>query len=99
MTDILGQFREDDLPPSGVDVQRAVQTGRRRRRAQTGVVAASVVAALTLGAATAPRWLGTVPGPGSVSPGTNITCEGGAPLPSQAPADPSAPTYLDVLRH
>ena len=98
MTEILGQFREDELPPSVVDLERAVRVGRRRRRTQTGVVAASVVAALTLGAATAPRWLGSLPGPGTVSPAATLTCEGGAPLPSQAPADPAAPAYLDVLR-
>jgi hypothetical protein len=86
MTDILGQFREDDLPPSEVDVQRAVRTGRRRRRRRTGVVAASVVAALTLGAATAPQWLNALPGRGDAATPGRVTCD----LPLQ-----NAPTTVD----
>ena len=93
MTDIVGQFREDDLPPSGVDVLRAVRVGRRRRRTQTGVVAASVVAVLTLGAATAPRWLDALPGPeGPIAPG-RVTC---APTPTTVDSDTLA--GFDVLR-
>jgi len=93
VTDILNQFREDPLPPSGVDVRRAVRVGRRRRRAQTGVVAASVIATLTLGAATAPRWLDALPGPeGPAEPG-RVTC---APAPTTVDSD--SLSGFDVLR-
>jgi hypothetical protein len=71
--------------------------GRRQRRTRTGVVAAGIIAAVALGAATAPQWLSHVPG--RVAPGSGLSCEGGGPLPSEAPADPTAPTHLDVLRH
>ncbi len=97
MSDILGQFREDPLPPSAVDLHRAVRDGRRRRRTRTGVIAAGVVAAVSLGAATAPQWLSHVPG--RVPPGTGLSCQDGGPLPSETPADPAAPSHLDVLRH
>ncbi len=92
MTDILGQFREDDLPPSGVDVQRAVRTGRRRRSVRVGMVAASVVAALTLGAATAPRWLGALPGLEDPVPPGQLVC--GTPT----TVDSDTLASFDVLR-
>ncbi len=93
MTDILNQFREDPLPPSGVDVRRAVRVGRRRSRARRGVGAAIVVAVLALGAATAPQWLSAVPGRGGPAEAGRVTCPA---TPTTVDSDTLA--EFDVLR-
>ena len=84
MTEILSQFREDELPPSRVDIARAVRSGRRRRRTRTGLVTCGVVLVLAAGGATAPTWLLTAPDHG-VSPAASspaaVPCDGG-PLPA-----------------
>jgi len=95
MSDILDQFHEEDLPPSHVDIQAAVRSGRRRRRGRTGFAAVGVAAIVVAGAVTAPQWLALRPGP-APEPGAALpTCS--APIPSLSP--PAATTYFDVLRY
>ena len=57
MSEIMNQFRDEELPASTVDVSRAVQAGRRQRRIRTGFAAGGVALALAVGGATAPAWL------------------------------------------
>lgn len=78
MTDILGQFRDEELPPSRVDVQRAVRMGRRRRRMRTAVAAGGAALAVAAAGLTAPTWLTGQPEP--VPPGD--TC--GSPQPARS---------------
>lgn len=104
--DVLGAFREDPLPPSGVDVARAVRTGRRQRRMRTAG-AAGALALLLVGGAAVPAWL--TGGAGSAQVGSTLEATLGplpppcpSPSPTAAPsvpADGSAPASFDVLRH
>jgi len=50
MSEILSQFRDEQLPPSHVDIPRAVRVGRRQRRSQTVTAVAAV--AVLVGAGT-----------------------------------------------
>ena len=51
--DVLRAFAERPLPPSLVDVGRAVQAGRRRQRTRLALVAAAVVGVVAAGAVAA----------------------------------------------
>lgn len=106
--EVLGAFREDPLPPSGVDVARAVRTGRRRRRTRTVGVAAAVALVLA-GSAAVPAWFAGANGPANLgaSPGVTLgppppPCPSPEPTrsgsPSPRPAG-TAPAEFDVLRH
>jgi hypothetical protein len=90
VSDILNQFHEENLPPSTVDIMRAVRAGQRRRRIRTGLAALAAVVALVIAGATAPIWLSSRPGP---PPPAEHTC--GSPVPSR----PAQPTWelLDPL--
>ncbi|MFC0005447.1 hypothetical protein [Micromonospora siamensis] len=103
MTDgkLLEPLRDSPLPPSGVDLHRAVRDGRRRirhRRIATAATAGLAVVALV---ATAPTLLdrGDRPAPPPVAavPTATGTPTPAAPLPDRAPAafDP-ARQYADL---
>jgi hypothetical protein len=103
--DIVWEFHEDPLPPSRVDIARAMRTARRRRRYQTGFAAMGLVVAVSAGVATAPRWQHHLPGFGGgtrVGGGPDrsgtppLTCDPAAPLPDQAPVTDG--TAFDLLR-
>lgn len=81
---IMNQFRDEELPASTVDVSRAVQAGRRRRRVRTGLATGGVAIALAVGGATAPAWLSSEPSP---PPPAEPQC--GSPEPARA----SLPTW------
>ncbi len=54
MSEILSQFPDEELPVSSVDISRAMQTGRRRRRVRSVLAAGAAVAAVIVaGVATA----------------------------------------------
>jgi len=84
VTEILNQFRDEELPPSTVDISQAVRAGRRRRRIGTGLVAGGVAIALAVAGATAPIWLSPRPSP--VPPAAPM-CD------SPVPAQPSMPAW------
>ena len=87
MTEILNQFRDEDLPPSTVDVSGAVLAGRRRRvRAR---FAAGAVA-LAVGGATVPLLISARPGPNPPPPAACISPQ---PTGSSAPTLPTAGTW------
>jgi hypothetical protein len=83
VSDILNQFREEELPMSTVDVSRAMQTGRRRRRTMTIIAAAATVTVLVAGAVAGSALLSKR----SALPPADPSC--GSP----APARPSMPTW------
>ncbi len=94
MTDILGQFREDDMPPSRVDIEQAVRSGRRGRRLRAGFAVGGVVIALAAAAGgTAPLWLSALRG--TQTPPGDGTCATAPPLPTPTPTDWE---YFDLLR-
>lgn len=102
--DVLGAFREDPLPPSGVDVGRAVRTGRRQRRVRAAGVAGALALVLAGGAAV-PAWFagGGVPQVGA-SPEATLGPPP-PPCPSPSPATPpavtkngTAPAAFDIMR-
>ncbi|MBX6748456.1 MAG: hypothetical protein IRY85_02100, partial [Micromonosporaceae bacterium] len=78
MTDILGQFRDEEPPPSRVDIQRAVRSGRRQQRIRTAIAAGGAALAVAVAGLTAPAWLAPQPDP--VLP--SDTC--GSPQPTRA---------------
>ncbi|MEV4411266.1 hypothetical protein [Catellatospora sp. NPDC049609] len=82
--DVLGAFREDPLPPSGVDLARAVRTGRRRHRLRTAGAAGGLALLLAAGGLAAPVWLA----PGGTGPGQ----VGGTPDPTVGPPPPQCPS-------
>jgi hypothetical protein len=82
VTEILSQFRDEALPPSTIDIDRAVAVGRRRRT-RTRLAAVGVVVALALGGAATPFLISAEPGPEPTPP----TC--GSPEPTR----PSVPTW------
>jgi hypothetical protein len=84
MSEILNQFRDEELPPSTVEVGRAARAGRRRRRIRTGLAAGGVAAALAVAGAAAPTRLSAQPSP---PPPAEPQC--GSPV----PARPSLPTW------
>jgi hypothetical protein len=84
MSEILNQFRDEELPPSTVDVGQATRAGRRRRRIRTGLAAGGVAAALAVAGAAAPTLLSAQPSP---PPPADPQC--GSPV----PARPSMPTW------
>ena len=90
MTDILSQFRDEDLPLSIVDIGGAVRAGRRRRRIRTGLVAGVMAVAVAVAVGT-PIWLFARPDP---APPIGPDC--GSPQPSRQ----SLPTWerFDPLR-
>ena len=83
MTDILNQFRDEELPPSSVDIHEAVRAGHRRRRIRISL-AAGVVAVAVAAAAATPVWLSAQPGP---VPPVEPAC--GSPEPTRS----SLPTW------
>ncbi|MEU8000988.1 hypothetical protein AB0B66_07490 [Catellatospora sp. NPDC049111] len=106
--EVLGAFREDPLPPSGVDVARAVRTGRRQRRMRSAGLAGAL-ALLLAGGAAVPFWFSAANGPANLgaSPGVTLgppppPCPSPEPSPSVStsprPAG-TAPAEFDVLRH
>ncbi|WP_144118468.1 hypothetical protein [Catellatospora sichuanensis] len=106
--DVLGAFREDPLPASGVDVARAVRTGRRQRRMRAAG-AAGALALLLAGSAAVPAWFAGGSGPAQLgaSPGVTLgppppPCPSPEPTPSAAASPPAAgqaPTEFEILRH
>lgn len=87
--DVLGAFREDPLPPSGVDVAGAVRAGRRHRRVRTAGVACVVALVLTVGGFAVPAWL---------APGGSSTAQPGAtPEPTLGPEPPPCPSPIPLL--
>lgn len=78
MSEILNQFRDEELPPSTVDVSVAVKAGRRQRRISAGLVAGGVAIALAVAGGTAPMWLSSRPSP---APPAEPTC--GSPVPTR----------------
>jgi hypothetical protein len=54
--ELLRRFHEEPLPPTTVDVQRAVRDGRRRGRTRIGLSALAVVATLGAGSLVATHW-------------------------------------------
>jgi hypothetical protein len=80
VTDILNQFRDEELPPSTVDVRRAVLAGRKRRRVRTLIVICGVVVAVAAGAVTVPLLVSARPNPGPVTP-NDPDC--GSPTPAR----------------
>ncbi|GIF96489.1 hypothetical protein [Catellatospora citrea] len=105
--DVLGAFREDPLPPSGVNVARAVRTGRRQRRVRTAG-AAGALALLLAGSAAVPAWFSAANGPANLGASPEVTvgppppaCPSPEPTPSVSPpALPpgTAPGAFDVMR-
>jgi hypothetical protein len=57
MTDILDQFHDEELPPSRVDIQRAVRSGRRQRRIRTALAAGGATLAVVAAGLAVPAWL------------------------------------------
>jgi len=57
MIDILDQFRDEELPPSRVDIYRAVRSGRRQRRIRTALGASGAALAVAAAGLAAPAWL------------------------------------------
>jgi hypothetical protein len=57
MTDILDQFRDEELPPSRVDIHRAVRSGRRQRRIRTALGAGGAALAVAAAGLAVPGWL------------------------------------------
>jgi hypothetical protein len=86
VSEIMNQFRDEELPASTVDISGAVRAGRRRRRIRTGLAAGFAVVALAVAGATAPTLLSAQPGPGPVPPG-EPNCS------SPEPARPALPTW------
>src|SRR5687767_5605096 len=80
MSDILSQFRDEELPPSTVDNDEAVRLGRRRRRTRTALAAGGAALVLAVAGATLPVLLSAPPGPDPL-PGVP-TC--GEPQPSRS---------------
>jgi hypothetical protein len=76
MTDILAQFRDEELPPSRVDIHRAVRSGRRRIR--TALAAGGATLAVVAAGLTVPGWLSHQTAPVPLSD----TC--GRPHPTRA---------------
>ncbi|WP_155372746.1 hypothetical protein [Catellatospora vulcania] len=106
--DVLNAFREDPLPPSGVDVARAVRTGRRQRRVRAAG-AAGALALLLAGSAAVPAWFTAANGPANLGASPAVTlgpppppCPTPEPTPSVStsprPAG-TAPVEFDVMRH
>jgi hypothetical protein len=83
VSDILNQFREEELPVSTVDIPRVMRDGRRRRRVLTVLAAAAAVVVLVAGVAAGSALLARRSDPPPAAP----TC--GSP----APARPSMPTW------
>ncbi|GAB4052200.1 hypothetical protein [Catellatospora paridis] len=105
--DVLGAFREDPLPASGVDLARAVRTGRRQHRVRTAGAAGALVLLLA-GSAAVPAWFTAANGPGNVGASPEVTigpppppCPSPVPTPmvsaSPQPAG-TAPVEFDVMR-
>jgi hypothetical protein len=110
--EVLRAFREDPLPPSGVDVARAVRSGRRRHRLRTATAAGGLAVAVLAGGFAVPAWLT----PGGSSPGqvgstleptlepTPPACPSpvaspvAAPTSAQPVREGTAPAQFDVLR-
>jgi hypothetical protein len=103
--DILREFIEDPLPPSRIDVARAMRLGRLRRRVRTGAAAVSLVALVSTGIVTAPRWehlfnrgldrgghAGISPANSGTAP---LTCDA---VRSPDPVPPTDHTSFDLLR-
>lgn len=83
MSEILNQFRDEELPASTVDIQRAVREGRRQRTRSRLAVGGAVVAVVAA-AASAPLWLSPQPSPPPVGFPTP-TCEGTPPPRAASP--------------
>ncbi len=107
--EVLGAFREDPLPPSGVDVARAVRTGRRRQRLRTAGAAGGLAVLLAVSGFAVPAWLqggGAGPGQTAATPGPteaprppDCTSPGPRAIASASPALGAAPAEFPLLRH
>lgn len=107
--EVLGAFREDPLPPSGVDVARAVRVGRRRQRLRTAGAAGGLAVLLAVSGFAVPAWLqggGTGPGQTAATPGPTEAppppdCTSPSPraTPSASPAPGAVPAEFPLLRH
>ncbi|MEV0455127.1 hypothetical protein [Catellatospora methionotrophica] len=78
--DVLGAFREDPLPPSRVDVARAVRAGRRRQRLRAAGAAGAAVLVLTAGGVA----------------GSSLLGDGGLVQPSTSPGVSQAPSTCPI---
>jgi len=100
---ILTAFREDALPPSEVDVSRAVRIGRRHGRVRALAAGAGAVAVLAAGAIAVPTVLAHSAGRNTSDPATGVGAPycNGAPLPAIQPTTPpdATPTEFNPLRY
>jgi hypothetical protein len=93
VSEILNQFRDEELPVSTVDISGAMRAGRRHR-IRRGLAAGGAVIAVVVAGATASVLLSPQPTPSPLVPPPAPTCDS-ADLPPQAPSPTWA--YFDPL--